>query len=266
MAQSSRLFIGLFLAACSLPQQDVPAELFDRSIVDLTHPFNQQTVYWPTSERFQLRVDSKGMNPAGYYYEANSFATSEHGGTHLDAPVHFAEGKWTTDRIPLENLIGEAAVVNVEAQASADPDYLASVSDLRAWEAENGPLAGEKILLIRTGYSRFWPDAARYLGTAERGEDAVAELHFPGLSPEAARWIVSKGTIGAVGIDTASIDYGQSRLYESHRILFQANIPVFENLTGLEQLPSRGAIVVALPMKIEGGSGGPLRVVAFLED
>ena len=106
--------------------------------------------------------------------------------------------------------------------------------------------------------------AARYLGTAERGAEAVAKLHFPGLDPDAARWLVANRRIDAIGIDTASIDFGQSTLFESHRALYAANIPAFENLTTLERLPATGASIIALPMKIGGGSGAPLRAIAIL--
>jgi kynurenine formamidase len=92
----------------------------------------------------------------------------------------------------------------------------------------------------------------------------VAKLHFPGLHPDAARWLIANRSVNAVGIDTASIDYGQSTQFESHRALFAAEIPAFENLTALERLPPAGARVIALPMKIAGGSGGPLRAVAIL--
>jgi kynurenine formamidase len=119
-------------------------------------------------------------------------------------------------------------------------------------------------VLLRTGYSQRWPDAARYLGTSERGPEAVAKLHFPGLHPDTARWMVANRRFRAIGIDTASIDYGQSTQYESHRVLFERDIPAFENLTALERLPARGAFVVALPMKIGGGSGAPLRAIAIL--
>ena len=132
------------------------------------------------------------------------------------------------------------------------------------WERSNGEIPAGTIVLIRTGYSRLWPDASRYLGTAERGEAAVAKLHFPGLHPDAARWLAESRRPKAVGLDTASIDYGQSTLYESHRVLFERNIPAFENVANLDKLPVKGAFIVALPMKIKGGSGGPLRIVAIV--
>ena len=122
----------------------------------------------------------------------------------------------------------------------------------------------DKIVLIRTGFGRYWPDREKYMGTAERGPQAVPQLHFPGIDPEAARWLVAERNVKAIGIDTPSLDYGQSTLFESHVALFADNIPGFENVANLDQLPLSGFSVLALPMKIHGGSGGPLRIVAVL--
>jgi kynurenine formamidase len=232
--------------------------------IDLSHAYDAQAIFWPTAEPFRLEKVADGVTPAGFYYAANNFFTSEHGGTHLDAPVHFAQGRQSADQVPLSRLIGAAVVVDVTAAAGANADYQISVADLQRWEEQNGAIPGEAIVLLRTGYSQRWPDAERYLGTAQRGEAAVANLHFPGLHPDAAKWIVANRPIKAIGIDTASIDYGQSTLYESHRVLYEQNIPAFENLTSLERLPARGAFVIALPMKIRGGSGAPLRAVAIV--
>jgi kynurenine formamidase len=237
--------------------------LLSGTAVDLSHDYSDQTIFWPTAEGFRLDKVADGMTPQGYYYAANTFATAEHGGTHLDAPVHFAQGRWSVDQIPLEQLMGVAAVIDVSAKCAAQPDYQVTAADLEGWERANGSLNG-LILLIRTDYSKRWPDAARYLGTAERGEAAVAKLHFPGLHPEAAKWLVSNRALKAVGIDTASIDYGQSTLFETHRVLYDRNIPGLENLSNLDRLPARGATVIALPMKIKGGSGAPLRAIALV--
>ena len=233
-------------------------------LVDLSHTYDASTIFWPTSDVFRLDRVSEGITPAGYYYAANNLFTAEHGGTHVDAPVHFAQGRQTVDRIPLERLVGAAAVIDVTARASGDADYQVTTADLQQAEQQDGPIPADAIVLLRTGFSQRWPDAARYLGTAERGPGAVAKLHFPGLHPDAARWLTVNRQIRAIGIDTASIDYGQSTQYESHRALFERDIPAFENLTALERLPKRGAIVIALPMKIGGGSGAPLRAIAML--
>ena len=262
-AASALAVLGLAVAfACSRPADRAAPP--DRTLVDLSHDYSADTVFWPTAEPFKLEKVADGMTPQGYYYAANNFATSEHGGTHLDAPVHFAKDHWAVDQIPLDRLVGDAVVVDVTAPSSSQPDYRATIVDFTTWEQTNGEIPAGAIVLIKTGYSKFWPDAARYLGTAERGEAAVAKLHFPGLHQDAARWLAETRKIKALGIDTASIDYGQSTLYESHRILYERDIPAFENLTNLDQLPVRGAFVVALPMKIKGGSGAPLRAIAML--
>ena len=251
----------LAVAACSSrPAAPFPAG----AIVDLSHAYDAQAIFWPTAKPFRLEKVADGVTPAGFYYAANDFFTSEHGGTHVDAPVHFAQGHLTVDQIPLDRLMGQAVVVDVREAADRAVDYLVTVDDIERTERQDGRIPDRAILLIRTGFSRRWPDAARYLGTAERGEAAVAALHFPGLHPDAAKWLIANRSISAIGIDTASIDYGQSKLFESHRLLFERNIPAFENLDALERLPARGATVIALPMKIAGGSGAPLRVVAVL--
>jgi len=139
-----------------------------------------------------------------------------------------------------------------------------TVDDLQRFEQQHGAIPSGTIVLLKTGFASRWPDAARYLGTAERGEAAVAKLHFPGLHPAAAEWLASNRKVKAVGIDTASIDYGQSKLFETHRTLMGRDIPALENLGSLDRLPPTGAFLIALPMKIGGGSGAPLRAVAVL--
>ena len=263
------------ISACAQPQEPAPlppaapaetavAAFPSGALVDLSHTFDKTAIFWPTAESFRLDKVADGVTPDGYYYAANNFFTSEHGGTHLDAPVHFAKGAQTVDQIPLERFFGEAYVVDVTAKADTSADYQVTADDIQQAERTQGTIPAGAIVLLRTGFSRRWPDAVRYLGTAQRGADAVKQLHFPGLHPDAARWLVANRQIKAVGLDTASIDYGQSTLYESHRVLYERMVPAFENLTNLDRLPTRGAYVVALPMKIGGGSGAPLRAVAVL--
>ncbi len=258
------LFLGstVFLLISALTAS---AQIGSGRIVDLSHAFDSETVYWPTADSFRLEKDFEGETDAGYFYAANKFSTAEHGGTHIDAPVHFAKGKHSVDEIPLEQLVGAAVLVDVSKKAAANPDYQVSVEDFRRWERVNGRLPAGAIVLLRTGFGKFWPDRKRYMGTDERGADAVAKLHFPGLSPDAARWLVRNRSIKAIGLDTPSIDYGQSKLFESHRILFEKNIPAFENVANLDQLPVKGFSVVALPMKIKDGTGGPLRIIAIVK-
>lgn len=233
-------------------------------VIDLSHAYDEETVYWPTASGFQLHVDARGMTPGGWYYEANTFTSAEHGGTHLDAPVHFAEGHRSVDEIPLAQLVGPGVVVDVTDACAADRDHEVTVAELETWERVHGRIPEGAIVLLNTGSARFWPDRVRYMGTDERGAEAVAKLHFPGLHPEAARWLLGR-SIGAVGLDTPSIDRGQSKTFESHRILFASDVPALENVTHLDELPPTGSVVIALPMKIRRGSGGPVRIAALVE-
>jgi kynurenine formamidase len=233
-------------------------------IIDLTYAFDSDSVYWPTAEQFKLETDFEGMTDKGYFYSAYRYSAAEHGGTHLDSPVHFAKGRFTVDQLPLERLMGPAIVVDVTAKCATDADYLVSVADFQNWERQNGKIQPGTIILLRTGFGKFYPNRQKYLGTDERGAAAVAKLHFPGLDPVAARWLTQSRAIKAIGLDTASIDRGQSTLFESHRILFEHNVPAFENVANLDQLPAKGFSVIALPMKIKGGSGGPLRIIAVM--
>lgn len=259
--------VALLIPGCRPAGTDY-ASVFDGTggrWVDLTHAFSESTIYWPTDTTgFVLDEQAFGFTDGGWFYASYEFRSAEHGGTHLDAPIHFAEGRLTNEQIPLSSLMGPAAVVDVSERA--DADYLVTVEDLTSWEEEYGGLPRGGILLIRTGWSTRWSDRALYLGTDLTGPLAVAELHFPGLDPEAARWLVENREIVAVGIDTPSLDYGQSANFRSHVILYSENVVGFENVTNLGSLPPTGSFVVALPMKIEGGSGGPLRIVGFVPE
>ena len=244
--------------------QDLAALIAQADLVDLTHTFDETTLVWPTSDPMRLEKVADGVTEGGWYYASNIVHTTEHGGTHLDAPVHFAAGQTTADQVSLSRLVGEAVVIDVSVQVSKDADYLVSVDDVRRWEATNGAIGRGSRVLFRTGWSSRWPDAVKYLGTALKGAAGVAQLHFPGLHPDAATFLVKERQVGAVGIDTASMDRGQSTTFETHRILAAAGVPGFENLTNLDKLPARGAVLFALPMKVGGGSGGPLRAIAVV--
>ena len=252
------------LVGCTDKRPASIAGPLDGHLVELTHDFADDTVYWVNAEPFRRVSTAEGMTPGGYFYAAGNYSAAEHGGTHIDAPIHFAEGRNTADKIPLDQLIGAAMTVDVSARAAANADYLISVDDLTNWEAANGRIPDGAILLLRTGFGSFWPDKKRYLGTDQRGDAAAKDLHFPGLDPKAAAWLTTERKVKAVGIDTASIDRGQSTTFESHVALMTKNIPAFENVANLDKLPATGAYVIALPMKIRGGSGAPLRIVGLV--
>lgn len=266
------LLFVLTLGGCDIrsasdkePRPSTEKENSKRVLVDLSHGYSDKTIYWVTAEEFKLDTVFKGQTDKGYYYSANNFSTAEHGGTHIDAPIHFAKNGQTVDQIPLEKLIGSAVKIDVSPKAIDNPDYLVEIDDFLLWEKTQGvAIPDGSIVLLQTGFSKYYPDKIKYLGTDARGEAAIKELHFPGLSPKAAKWLVENRNINAIGIDTPSIDYGQSVYFKSHVILLEQDIPAFENLTNLDKLPSTDFEIIALPMKIAGGSGAPLRIVAVI--
>lgn len=255
------MLLALVLAGCAVAPRGV--DFANDRVVDLTWPFDARTLYWPGSPTtFELKQLAHGHTPGGFFYASNSFCAPEHGGTHLDAPIHFGEGRRTMDQIPLEQLIAPAVVIDVSAQAAADPDYRLSAEDVRRWEARNGAIERGSIVLLRTGWGKRWPDRKAYFGDDRPG--VTSALHFPSYGADAARVLVEERRVGALGIDTASIDYGQSTDFIVHRIAAAANVAGLENLANLGELPERGAFVIALPMKIAGGSGGPVRIAALV--
>lgn len=231
-------------------------------VVDLTYSFDEQTIYWPTARPFKWEKDAWGTAEGGYWYASASYGASEHGGTHLDSPLHFGKDKVGTDEIPLSRLIGPAIVIDVAQACAKDADYRLRVDDITAWEKAHGRIPDGAIVLVRTGWGKFWPDKKRYLGSDTPGD--TANLHFPGISREAAEFLATRRKVDGVGIDTASLDHGPSKDFIAHQILNGANIYGLENVANLERVPAVGATLIALPMKIKGGTGGPVRIIAIL--
>jgi kynurenine formamidase len=260
--RAAGLTIGLVVSVAAHSAAQT-IDLSRSTIVDLTHPLNARTLYWPTApSRFKLEQLAYGRTPGGWFYSAYAFSAPEHGGTHLDAPIHFSATGATADRVPLKQLVASAVVIDVTARAAANPDYLLTVADVTAFEQAHGRIPPGSIVLLRTGWSTRWPNAKTYLGDDTPGD--ASKLRFPSFGPEAATLLVRDRRVGALGVDVASIDYGRSTDFRVHRIAAEANVPGLENLTGLDRVPATGALVIALPMKIEGGSGGPVRVIAIV--
>jgi len=252
-------------AGCAIGHSRFDRLAWEQSrLIDLTHSFGADTIVWPTEQDFRLVLQQAGETPGGYYDASNRLEMAEHGGTHIDAPIHFAKDGQTLDQVPIERLVGAGVRIDVTAQCAGARDYLVTIQDFKQWEAEHGRIPTRAIVLVDTGFARYWPSRQQYLGTELRGPEGIQALHFPGLHPEAAAWLVRERKVKAVGIDTASIDYGQSTKFETHIALLSQNVPVFENLGDLRDLPHRGFDVIALPMKIAGGTGGPLRIIAVL--
>lgn len=266
-------FLPTFWLAILFSCQEKPQQEFSKTDpltslttlqwIDLTYSFDSTTLYWPNNLKdFELETEADGVTELGYYYSSNSLSTPEHGGTHLDAPIHFSANGKTLDQLDLVQLTGEAVLIDVSELALADRDYLIDSTAVLEWESRNGIIPEGSIVLFLTGYGSFYPDREKYFGTAKTGMEAIPELHFPGIHPDGARFLAEKRKVKAVGLDTPSLDYGQSKDFAAHQVLMGYNIPGFENVANLDQLPEKGFYVVALPMKIKNGSGGPLRIIA----
>ncbi len=230
--------------------------------VDLTYPFDNTTIYWPTEKGFAHQFEKYGDTPEHYFYSSANYAAPEHGGTHTDAPIHFNAKGRTLDQVPLSDCIGPAAVIDFSARAAKDRDATLSVDDIEAYEKAYGRIPDGAIVVARSGWGKYYPDKKRYMGTDKPGD--VAGLHFPGYSLEAVDFILKNRHVVAIAIDTASMDPGNSKDFPVHRAWLGANHPGFENVAHAEKLPPKGATIFCIPMKIGKGTGGPTRIFAVM--
>ena len=235
-------------------------------LLDMTYPYDESTIYWPTAKSFKLKKVAWGIAEEGYWYASNEYSASEHGGTHVDAPIHFAQGGRTIGQIPLEEWIGPAVKIDVVKKCEMNRNYQLSVDDIKAWERRYGKIPDKAWVIMYTGIdTKYYPDKKKVLGTEKTGEEAVAELSFPGFSPESVEFLLNERKITGIAIDTPSIDYGQSKDFKVHRLLFAADKLALENIAHLDKLPPSGAMLYVIPMLIKDGTGAPARVFAILQ-
>jgi kynurenine formamidase len=234
-------------------------------ILDMTYAYDENTLYWPNATPFKLTPEFHGMTDKGYWYASNFYAASEHGGTHADAPLHFAKNGRTIDQIPLEEWIGPAVKIDARQECARDRDYLLSVEDIKKWEKKYGRIPAGAWVSMYTGIgTQFYPDAKRVLGTDKKGLPAIPELSFPAFSREAAEFLTKERNIKGIAIDTPSIDYGKSQDFWVHRVICGADKVALENIANLDKLPTKGATLYVIPMSIKGGTGAPARVFAII--
>ena len=225
-------------------------------VIDLSYAINDKLVPWPGDEKwFEAEVNAS-IEKNGYF--TRSFWMLEHYGTHLDAPAHFPPGKTTVDQIPAKQLFGPAVVLDARAEGAKDADYQLPAARVEGWEKRNGRVPAGAIALLRTGWASRWPDSREY-----RNQDAQGKMHFPGFSVEAAKLLIERRVSG-LGCDTMSVDYGASADFAVHHLALGSGLYHLENLADLSALPESGAFLVVAPIKLEGGSGGPVRVFALL--
>jgi len=253
------IFILFVLIICQQAQHPVA------KFLDMTYPYDENTIYWPTAKPFQLTKGNWGFTEKGYFYAANEYSAAEHGGTHVDAPIHFAENGRTIDQVPLEQWIGPAVKIDVVKKCEENRDYLLQVDDILNWEKEYGRIPDGAWVIMYTGIdTKYYPDKEKVLGTSKTGMEAIHELSFPGFSPESVEFLIKERNITGIALDTPSIDYGKSTEFKVHRILFAADKLAIENIANLDKLPATGSILYAMPMLIKDGTGAPARVFAVL--
>ena len=255
------LFLLLLFLSVSCQQAKNPAA----KLLDMTYPYDENTIYWPNARPFQLIKGNWGITEQGYWYAANEYSAAEHGGTHVDAPIHFAENGRTIDQIPLQEWVGPAVKIDVVSKCDESRDYLLQVDDIIDWEKQYGRIPDRAWVIMYTGIdTKYYPDKEKVFGTSKTGMEAIPELSFPGFSPESAQFLVKERNITGIGLDTPSIDYGKSTDFKVHQILFAADKLAIENIANLDKLPATGAMLYAMPMLIKDGTGSPARVFAML--
>ncbi|MGB7296131.1 MAG: cyclase family protein [Candidatus Aminicenantales bacterium] len=263
LASAKMLFLVAFGLVWFIGCASQPA---GQTILDMTYSLDESAIFWPTARPFTLTQVAYGISEGGWFYSSNEFSASEHGGTHADAPIHFAEGGRTIDEIPLAEWIGPAVKVDVTAKCDQDRDYLLRIDDLRTWEQSYGPIPDGAWVIMYTGIgTRHYPNKKMVLGTDKSGQEAIAELSFPGFSPESVEFLLKERNIKGIAIDTPSIDRGKSQDFMVHQVLLAADKLALENIANLDKLPDKGATLYVIPMLIKGGSGAPARVFATFE-
>lgn len=252
--------IYLLLGTLAVGQQRAgdSQSLSFRTVVDLTHALSSTNPLYDESAEPLFRAKTVATIEQNHYF-AREICLPEHFGTHLDAPAHFAQGKWTVDQIPPERLIAPLIVLDVSKQAERNSDYQISTEDIFNWEQTHGEIPTSSVVIANTGWASRWNSVKDY-----RNADAKGAMHFPGYSLAAAKLLVEGRHVYALGIDTLSIDYGPSPDFPVHQFTLSHSLYHLENVANLDRVPVRGATVVSAPMKLEGGSGSPVRILALV--
>lgn len=227
-------------------------------VIDLSYALSDKLVPWPGDARVFEAKTNATVEKEGYF--TRSFWMLEHYGTHMDAPAHFPPGKITLDEIPAQKFFAPAVVIDIRNEAEHNPDYQLTVRRIETWEEQHGKIPAGAMVLLRTGWASRWPDVVRY-----RNQDADGKMHFPGFSVAAAKLLLERKVSG-LGCDTLSIDPGNSPDFPVHHLVLGAGVFQLENLADLKELPEAGAFLIAAPIKLEGGSGGPVRVFALVAE
>ena len=228
------------------------------SVVDLTWKLNEKNAYWPGPgyEPFKLTTIAT-LEKDGVL--SKHFSMPEHLGTHIDAPNHFESDQPDVSELDPGLLIGPGVVIDISARAELDADTLLTVADINEWEETHGRIPDGAIVLLHTGWDRFWGNYSRY-----KNQDATGNLHFPSFSGDAAKFLIHHRKARGIGLDTLSIDAGLSRDFAVHHLVNNAGRFGLENVASMSKLPARDFYLIVAPIRIEHGTGGPTRILAII--
>jgi kynurenine formamidase len=250
------LALALLLFAQQRTQTVLPSGF--KAVVDLTHSINDQVPPFNFAQRADYKVTTQATIAKDKVF-ARNFSMPEHYGTHIDAPAHFAAGMWTVDQIPPERLIAPMIVLDIGSKTQTNADYQLSVEDIADWEQIHGQIPGNAVVMLNTGWGSRWNSTKDF-----RNADVKGVMHFPGYSLNAAKFLTEARAVLALGIDTLSVDFGQSTDFPVHHYTMPHSVYHLEGVANLDHLPATGSMVIAAPIKLEGGSGGPVRILALL--
>lgn len=226
------------------------------AVIDLTHVISPETPVWPGNEPFSSEI-VRSYAEHGFY--AQALRVWEHTGTHLDAPAHFVEGAATAELLPVENFVAPLVVIDIALRAADDPDTVVTLDDIMGWEAANGPVPAGAFVAMHSGWAARIDDAEAFVN-----QDADGVMHFPGFSADAVTYLLEEHGIVGIGVDTLSLDPGNSTDFGAHVTVLGAGAYGIEGLANLDQVPAAGAtVIVGAPKHVEA-SGGPSRVLALL--
>ena len=253
------LALALLVAALLFAQKKAHAPAAGVTVVDLTHLLSEKSPNWEGTEKSPFEAKQLGSIAKDGYF-SRYLSLPEHFSTHIDAPAHFAAGAWTVDQIPASHLVAPLVVLDVRTQVAKDVDYRVTPGDVAAWEKAHGRIPAGAVVMAFTGWDSRWNSMKDY-----RNADAKGAMHFPGFALETAKLLVSERQVVGLGIDTLSIDYGPSPDYPAHQFTLAQNVYQLENVTNLGAVPAAGATLVVGAAKLEGGSGGPVRLLALVQ-
>jgi kynurenine formamidase len=246
------LALALLVFAQRHPGTSSPTGI--RAVVDLTHAINARSLTYDSA----YRVKAVASIEKDKYFVRN-LSSPEQFETRIEAPAHLVRGLWTVDQIPTERLIAPLVVLDVSAKITDDPDYQISVEDIARWEKAYGQVPLGSVVMARTGWDSRWYSVKDY-----RNADLEGITHFPGYSPDAAKFLVNGRNVLGLGIDTLSVDHGLSKNFPVRQYILAHSVYELENVANLGRAPTTGGLVVVAPAKLESISSGPARVMALV--